>query len=751
MRLKRIRTVEDFRLFRKFRWGDLPEFRQFNAFYGWNGTGKTTISDLLAHLAERRDLTDCHVEFEFDGDHVVSGNDISTAGLPEIRVFNRDFVEATVRAFDEELTPIYYFGEESVSLRERLESLREQLAAQQSETARQAAQADADQKLLDAACTNWARGVKQSLGLVPDAGYGTYDKRRFETSVAAMTRDQRDSAILSDERRARLDTDKTAVAKAPVALVQTGFGGVDSFGARLIASLLEMPVSAQIPELAARPNASAWVQDGLEIHRHGSATCLFCGGQLTAERLGELAAHFNDEVQAHQLELDALAAEASSLLSHLESITLPDVARLYDDAAVRYQSCIQDFGDAREAMRKWLGVAVNALSEKRRLPFAPPALPPDPASVSLALAAACAALNEFLSEQNAKTQQLGETRREACQAIELGLVSDAWEEYQQLRNARDGSRSRATKAAEALKQTRSEIENLQATLREHSKPAAELSGDLAAYVGHSDVQLEVVDAGYRVVRGGEPARHLSEGEKTALAFLYFLKSLSDRSFDLKHGIVVIDDPVSSLDETSLFSAFSYLKDRVGDCEQLFVLTHNFSFFRQVKSWYHQMQRQKGGPGTVSFYMTRAIVEGGRRTATITKLDQLLESYESEYHYLFSQVLHNASSAAPSAAPLDVYYGLANVARRLLEAFLSFRRPNLPVQLDKRLDSIPFDTVKKTRILRLLHTYSHARDLIDTEHDLTALAETPTVLQDILELMEAEDPVHFKAMCELCRV
>ncbi len=39
----------------------------------------------------------------------------------------------------------------------------------------------------------------------------------------------------------------------------------------------------------------------------------------------------------------------------------------------------------------------------------------------------------------------------------------------------------------------------------------------------------------------------SEGERTAIAFLYFLKSLQDKSFDLANGIVVIDDPVSSLD------------------------------------------------------------------------------------------------------------------------------------------------------------------------------------------------------------
>jgi wobble nucleotide-excising tRNase len=41
-------------IFRNFDWPhDLPELGRFNLVYGWNGTGKTTLSRVLRHLEKR--------------------------------------------------------------------------------------------------------------------------------------------------------------------------------------------------------------------------------------------------------------------------------------------------------------------------------------------------------------------------------------------------------------------------------------------------------------------------------------------------------------------------------------------------------------------------------------------------------------------------------------------------------------------------------------------------------------------------
>jgi hypothetical protein len=89
--------------------------------------------------------------------------------------------------------------------------------------------------------------------------------------------------------------------------------------------------------------------------------------------------------------------------------------------------------------------------------------------------------------------------------------------------------------------------------------------------------------------------------------------------------------------------------------------------------------------------------------------------------------------------------MPNVARRLLEAFLAFRKPDRPGDLWHQMQELSHDEVKKVRILRFLHAHSHNGEVGEPEHDLSILSETQPVLQDLLALMKAEDPQHFAAM------
>ena len=87
--------------------------------------------------------------------------------------------------------------------------------------------------------------------------------------------------------------------------------------------------------------------------------------------------------------------------------------------------------------------------------------------------------------------------------------------------------------------------------------------------GHGDLKFEVQGNGYLITRQGIAANGLSEGEKTAIAFLYFLKSLNDKSLKIQDGIVVIDDTVSGLDANSLFCAFGFMQASFKDAGDRF--------------------------------------------------------------------------------------------------------------------------------------------------------------------------------------
>jgi len=108
MRISRIPKIRGHRVFRDFAWpAGLHPFGQFNLIYGWNGSGKTALSALFRHLQDRTTLTEGDVEFEFDEATKIAGADLSSATLPPVRVFNRDFVAATISVAGS-TAPIYF-------------------------------------------------------------------------------------------------------------------------------------------------------------------------------------------------------------------------------------------------------------------------------------------------------------------------------------------------------------------------------------------------------------------------------------------------------------------------------------------------------------------------------------------------------------------------------------------------------------------------------------------------------------------
>jgi wobble nucleotide-excising tRNase len=124
---------------------------------------------------------------------------------------------------------------------------------------------------------------------------------------------------------------------------------------------------------------------------------------------------------------------------------------------------------------------------------------------------------------------------------------------------------------------------------------------------------------YQVIRTrtGKVAKNLSEGERNFIAFLYFYHLVNKGSHsDVETGkdrIVVLDDPVSSMDSSVLFIVSALVRELIEVCynnvklsdesgnapnyvKQLFVLTHNMYFHNEIT--HGQVERYEG----VSFFL-----------------------------------------------------------------------------------------------------------------------------------------------------
>jgi len=756
MKITRITKIRQHRIFRDFVWPDeLQPFGQFNVIYGWNGSGKTTLSSLVRHMESRSAVTEGEAEFEFDGTAKVRASDFATVNISPVRVFNRDFVAATILAARERMEPIYFLGKDSVEKQKQVETLRQERERASSAVATARSQKSAAEKALDDFCINKARVIKELLISSRSTQYNNYDKRRFKQAADELAEESRQGALQGDEDKERLRKQKDAQPKnavAPLSVTVPPFGELASNADTL---LTQSVVSQALKELTEDREVGVWVQRGLALHsgEHATDTCRFCGQTLLAERRKALEAHFNDAFSSFQAKVDAAAQRIERDRAGLAGVEFPDASRLYDHLASEYESAVTKARGILHDATKFLESLHRALLEKRDSPFKVVSLSSGAVGDipnSVAVTQAVAVINTIIEEHNTTTNEFqGEVDR-ACTQLEKHYIAEAFPEYDQLRTALQNADAALGAVADGPRALDDQIASVERDIVEHRRPAEELNSELRAYLAHDELRLDIKETGYTVMRGGEPANDLSESEKTAIAFLYFLKSLQDKTFDLGNGIVVIDDPVSSLDANSLFSAFGYMKERTRAAGQLFVLTHNFGFFRQVRNWFHHLpnQRKKDPnlrPGR--FYLLRACVEDGRRTASLGRMDPLLEQYESEYHYLF-KTIHDEANRPDSEVVLQQYYGLPNIARRLLEAFLAFRHPDMEGDLSKQLDQVSFDSRRKTRILRLLHTYSHAASIADPEHDPTVLSETKPVLRDVLALIESVDRPHYQAMTRL---
>lgn len=221
--------------------------------------------------------------------------------------------------------------------------------------------------------------------------------------------------------------------------------------------------------------------------------------------------------------------------------------------------------------------------------------------------------------------------------------------------------------------------------------------------------------------------------------------------------------MSSIDDGTATGAFAYIWDKCIGLDnkrgvgQLFVLTHNFDFFRRwINSLDNTFRNKKRGEYSIRELRTHNSqnTEGEQTRTPYFVLWDKPKRYaqlRSEYHYLFWRAATEIAQTKNLNTGVVDSYGTAilpNVCRRLLEGFLSFRYPqyigNLREQMSAAVDQLE-DSASKNYMLRLMHEYSH-----NEQCDLTKpiqIHETPTVVEHIFRTIQKLDKQHYDAMCE----
>ncbi len=378
MRITRVTKIRGHRVFRDFLWpNDLHSFGQFNLIYGWNGCGKTTLSSLFAHIEKKENVTEGEVEFEIDGGRTCLGYAIAGTNLPPVRVFNRDFINATIASTgdpSDRIDPIYYLGEDSIEKQAQVNRLKEELDTANDELTNATSAKTSATRELDEFRIDEAKVIKRTLTGAKSSRYNNYDKRNFTKSVA-MFDAQADvrAARLTGEETEQLLTQKNSQLKSELSAVVCTPPDFENFRSR-VKSLLERSVASEtIEELAQNPAIARWVQEGLAVHsgEQKTSTCRFCSQPLTTERRAALEGHFNDAFAAFQRELASEISLLARAAEDLAEITFPHPASTYEHLQEELAAAISAAQKTIELTIAWITEVRTALESKRAAPFAP--------------------------------------------------------------------------------------------------------------------------------------------------------------------------------------------------------------------------------------------------------------------------------------------------------------------------------------------------------------------------------------------
>lgn len=737
--------------------------------YGRNGSGKSTFSEFLRQLARH----DGNVSPLFGSYFDTASGKVQTGEVPsrvvhDIHVFNRFYVDHNLGQFldGEELGDlIVVLGQDNVAARKAVKYHDTEITRQQARMAwaeEQSGQAEKSRK-------RSIEAVKASIitaleGIDPVS----FNTTRFNVTKSEALLQNKSVKLLSAAELKILTETAGESNKEPLKLSLPSFHFIGLL-TRIEEIMQREVTNVAIDSLLDNQPLSTWVERGLEFHKEGDV-CKFCAsGTLTPQRMLQFKNHFNDALQVLRTDSKEILNDVEHYDNLLKSENwLPQPGQILSTFETDYQEVWLRWALESTKAQQWLADAREVLTQKISDPLAkidlPGSLSSAPTLVELK------PLQLVLDRNDEECKNQSAKRSTAIDSIQSHYAAVELEEYDAARKKHSYTLRLKDAITRITNKHRSQIVSERARMSNTSQMAGHIDNDLSTIFGHDHLRVEVSadTKGYRITRRGNTAANLSEGERHSIALLYFLRTLEREGITPHDDLVVVDDPVTSLDRDALFAAQSLLSHRLKDFGQTVLLTHDFELYRlsvmsNKSSFDSSRKRITENDSNEIFFPSVNFLEiiaertpgSTNRESKVRTLPVALLRHPSEYHYLFWCVADSLTTANESIIPL-----LGNAARRLLEGFISFKAPNGAsfqhkidlttelAELDNQRYSAQLAEIKE-RVVRFAHGMSHRSEPIPTT-GLNFIAVRDE-LRKVLHFIQLCDPQHFKRIAEAVNI
>lgn len=741
--IKKIKEIKNLAIFKDFEWdvtvkekdGSKKEFKDINIIYGRNYSGKTTVSRIIraletGKLSEKYENPDFKVLIK-DETELTQNNLSSHSKI--IRVFNEDFVRDNLRFIidpEASIKPFAILGDGNNDLQKEIEAIKvilgeneedketglyKELLLLKAKYIEEKKKHEAVKKKLNDQLSAKATGGENSI---------KYNSSKFGNQNYNIRELEKDIATVQSKEFISIDnTEKSIQEKlleqntlAEISELKEPELKIQDFAKRA-KEVTERKVSesGKIEELVKDAILNKWAKEGRNIHKEKRVNCGFCGNQITSERWSLLEKHFDEESDKLEQDITELIEEIETEKTGLKTLFYPSKNLFYSKFHQQIDDLITLYKGKSSAYSNELNTILKQLNT-RKDDLINPLVFSEPKDYSEDVLSIWNSYEEIRQASNNFSSELADKKIEAQKLLRLREVSDFLDiidysrqitEIGKLKIEETTAKTNKETKENEIEEKEDEIKAKNRLLNDEEKGALKVNEYLNDFFGHGSLELRAIEENgdeekskqirFQVIRDGNEAHHLSEGECSLLAFCYFMAKLEDVETKGSKPIIWIDDPISSLDGNHIFFIYSLIKSEIVEkalFEQLFVSTHNLDFLKYLK-------RLNKGYECAYFLINRK-----DKTSDILAMPKYLKEFITEFNFLFEQIYKCSKIDHVDDSNYTLFYNFGNNSRKFLEIFLYYKYPDSGKDIEKMKKFFGDESIPSILTERVNNEYSH---------------------------------------------
>ncbi len=642
----------------------MKDLGRINFVFGANGTGKTTISRVLDNPG---DFPTCSIDWEH-------------GQVQTCKVYNVDFVKNTLTSLSE-MPGIFTLGQDDSNKRNEINRMQELIKnenekkvktniALQGENGRGGKREELALLIQKYTDRIWKQKTKYSKSPIITGLEGFLgSKARFREKILEQYAKKQEAPVTYDQLLEKASTVFDKNVSLFDLIPEPDFTRILKLAKSAI--LIKKIVGKEdvdISEMVKKLGNNDWVKSGMVYLDRSEGICPFCQRSLEKDFRVKLEEYFDDSYVEALREISSIkkdySDECEEIILHLNELLNQNLPFIDNEAlSIQVNSLSKIFNDNL----KLIEYKYSHASE-------PVELVDCNASIINNLIKTA---NEKISNHNEMTANIESEKKELSSQIWKFVtyeikddITDFVKERVKIENEITGLEQEIKKIDELIKIHGEELTQLQNGTTGVEATRNAINEQLEKF-GYTGFRLgEGMDRySYSIVRdNGQVVNDtLSEGEQNFITFLYFyfmLKGSLENTGTIDNKVVVIDDPVSSMDSDALFIISSLIRDLFSEiCEgegnivQLFIMSHNLYFYKEVSF-------TKGFKKGITRQMKYWVVQKRDGFSSIESRQN--NPVSSTYEVLWERI--KTAKKYPESCNIN---GLQNTMRRILEHYYKY--------------------------------------------------------------------------------